>query len=126
MNKIIIIGNLTKDPEMGETSNGIAFCKMSVAVNRRIGKDCDFLNVTAWRATAENCGKYLSKGKKVAVVGSLQINSYEAKDGSKRSYPEIQAEEVQFLSAADKQSEEDIAKVTIKSQMTISDDELPF
>lgn len=126
MNKIFIIGNLSKDPEMGVTSNGIAFCKMSVAVNRRMDKGCDFLNCTAWRATAENCGKYLSKGKKVAVVGSLQINSYEAKDGSKRSYPDIQAEEVQFLSAAEQQEEEEKPNVKAKAQLSISDEELPF
>ena len=115
---------------MGETANGIAFCKMTVAVNRRMDKGCDFLNCTAWRNTAENCGKYLSKGKKVAVVGSLQINTYETKDGDKRSYPEIQAEEVQFLSPVEKSDEDEKPTVKVKAmaeQMSLSDDEdLPF
>ena len=106
MNKVILIGNLTKDPEMGETANGIAFCKMTVAVNRRMDKGCDFLNCTAWRTTAENCGKYLSKGKKICVVGSIQINSYETSDGSKRYLTEIQADEVEFLSQRESEQEE--------------------
>lgn len=124
INKIILIGNLTKDPEMGETANGIAFCKMTLAVNRRMDKGCDFLNCTAWRTTAENCGKYLSKGKKICVVGSLQINTYETKDGDKRSYPEIQAEEVQFLSPVEKQEEE--AEPKSKLIPEVEQDKLPF
>lgn len=90
MNKVFLIGNLTKDPEMRSTQSGVAVCNFTIAVNRRFknanGKqETDFLNVIAWRQLAELCGKYLVKGRKVAVTGSIQTRTYEAKDGSKRT-----------------------------------------
>ena len=77
MNKVFLIGNLTKDPEMRSTQSGVAVCNFSIAVNRRFKnangeQETDFLNVIAWRQLAELCGKYLAKGRKVAVTGSIQ------------------------------------------------------
>ena len=105
MNKVFLIGNLTKDPEMRSTQSGVAVCNFSIAVNRRFRnaqtgqQETDFLNVIAWRQLAELCSKYLAKGRKVAVAGSIQTRTYEAKDGSKRSAFDIVADEVEFLSA---------------------------
>lgn len=103
MNKVFLIGNLTRDPEMRSTQSGVAVCNFSIAVNRRFKnangeQETDFLNVIAWRQLAELCGKYLAKGRKVAVTGSIQTRTYEAKDGSKRTAWDIVADEVEFLS----------------------------
>ena len=103
MNKVFLIGNLTKDPEMRSTQSGVAVCNFTIAVNRRFRnaqtgqQETDFLNVIAWRQLAELCNKYLAKGRKVAVTGSIQTRTYEAKDGSKRTTWDIVADEVEFL-----------------------------
>ena len=105
MNKVFLIGNLTRDPEMRSTQSGVPVCNFSIAVNRRFRnaqtgqQETDFLNIVAWRQLAELCGRYLTKGRKVAVVGSIQTRTYEAQDGSKRSAFDIVADEVEFLSA---------------------------
>jgi len=104
MNKVYLIGNLTRDPELSETGSGLTLCRFAIAVNRNYSssdgeRQTDFFNITVWRALAENCGKYLKKGSKVAVVGSLQNRSYEDKDGNKRSVTDIVASEVEFLSS---------------------------
>lgn len=106
MNKVYLIGNLTRDPEMRSTSSGISVCNFSIAVNRRFKnaqtgqQETDFFNIVAWRQLAELCGRYLAKGRKVAVFGSIQTRTYEAQDGSKRNAFDIVADEVEFLSAA--------------------------
>ena len=102
MNKEFLIGNLTKEPDLAETPNGVAVCKFSVAVSRDYAnadgeRETDFFNITVWRGRAENCGKYLKKGNKVAIVGTLQNRSYEDKDGIKRNVTDIIASEVEFL-----------------------------
>lgn len=110
MNKVFLIGNLTKDPEMRSTQSGVAVCNFTIAVNRRFRnqqtgqQETDFLNVIAWRQLAELCNKYLVKGRKVAVTGSIQTRTYEAKDGSKRSTFDIVADEVEFLTPRNQQS----------------------
>ena len=106
MNKVYLIGNLTRDPEMRSTSTGIPVCNFSIAVNRRFKnaqtgqQETDFFNIVAWRQLAELCGRYLAKGRKVAVFGSIQTRSYVAQDGSKRTAFDIVADEVEFLSSA--------------------------
>lgn len=110
MNKVFLIGNLTKDPEMRSTQSGVAVCNFSLAVNRRFRnpqtgqQETDFLNVIAWRQLAELCGKYLAKGRKVVVTGSIQTRTYETKDGSKRTAWDIVADEVEFLTSQNQQS----------------------
>ncbi|MCX4363184.1 MAG: single-stranded DNA-binding protein [Clostridia bacterium] len=99
MNKVILIGNLTRDPETGSSQNGVSYCRFSIAVNRRFSRDndaTDFFNVVCWRGVAESCGKILQKGRKVCVVGSIQTRQYE-QDGVKRTAIDIQADEVEFL-----------------------------
>lgn len=105
MNKVYLIGNLTRDPEMRSTNTGIPVCNFSIAVNRRFKnaqtgqQETDFFNIVAWRQLAELCSRYLVKGRKVAVFGSIQTRSYEAQDGSKRTAFDIVADEVEFLSS---------------------------
>ena len=105
MNKLTIIGNLTRDPELRTTSQGISVCTFTVAVNRRNAKegqpDADFFRVTAWRQLGENFGKFLAKGRKVAVVGMVSVSTYQANDGSTRAQMEVTADDVEFLSPKD-------------------------
>lgn len=123
MNKVILIGNLTKDPELSKTTSDVSVCKFSIAVSRRWGNsETDFFNVIAWRGQAENCSKFLRKGSKVAISGSIQTRTYDANDGSKRYITEIVADEVQFLST--KGSADEIND-TIGDMKPI-DDTLPF
>ena len=94
MNRVVMIGNLTKDPELSETPGGIKVCRFSIAVQRRFpnaegNREADFFNVIAWRGLAESVSKYLVKGSKAGVTGSVQTRSYDAQDGSKRYVTEI-------------------------------------
>ena len=103
MNKVFLIGNLTRDPELSTTNSGISVCRISIAVSRRFAnadgsRETDFFNVGAWRTIAENCAKYLKKGSKIAVMGSIQNRSYEGNDGNKHYTTDITAEEIEFLS----------------------------
>lgn len=99
MNQCFIIGNLTKAPEARTTPNGISVTTFTVAVARRFDRNqTDFFNVVTWRGLADNCGRYLVKGQKVAVTGELQTRSYDGKDGVKRYVTELIADNVEFLS----------------------------
>lgn len=105
MNKCIFIGNLTRDPEIATTVNGVNRCTFAIAVNRRYTnssgeREADFINVIAWRGLGDNCGKYLKKGSKIAIVGEMQTRSYDDKDGNRRYATEIVADDVEFLSSA--------------------------
>lgn len=97
MNKLMIIGNLCKDPESRSLPTGINLCTFTVAVNGR-NDEVSFFRVTAWRQLAENCHRYLSKGKKVCVVGAVSLNEYTGNDGVKRASLEVNASDVEFLS----------------------------
>lgn len=100
INKVILMGRITADPELRQTTSGIASCKFTVAVDRGFKnkdgeKQTDFIRVTAWRATAEFVSKYFSKGKMIIVEGSLRNNDYE-KDGVKHYSMDVQADKVSF------------------------------
>ena len=102
MNKVILIGNLTKDPELTTTTSGISVCRFTLAVSRRFTnsegeRETDFINIVVWRNAADNCHKFLRKGSKAAVVGNLQTRSYDAQDGTKKYVTEVVAEEVEFV-----------------------------
>lgn len=134
MNKIILIGNLTKDPELITTNSGISVCRFTLAVSRRYTnssgeRETDFLNIVVWRTLGENCHKYLKKGSKCCVVGQVQNRSYEAQDGSKRYITEITADEVEFLStkgSSDNDSYVKEPKPEVAELQPIEDDTLPF
>lgn len=101
LNRIILIGRLTRDPELKYTPNGTAVATFTLAVNRRFNKEqTDFIDVVAWRQTAEFCANYGSKGRLVAVEGRLQVRSYESKEGQKRKATEVVADDVRFLDKA--------------------------
>ena len=126
MNKVFLIGNLTKDPELSSTASGIKFCSFTLAVSRSYSKDgkreTDFLPVVVWRAQADNCARYLKKGSRAAVCGSIQTRNYDAQDGSRRYVTEIAADEVQFLT-----TKNDVdSDVTDFDDLKPIDDDLPF
>ncbi|NLT98570.1 MAG: single-stranded DNA-binding protein [Christensenellaceae bacterium] len=99
MNKAIIIGNLTKDPELRTTPQGVSVCTFRVAVPRPYKRDeTDYLNIVTWRGLAENCAKFLSKGRKVGIVGYIQTREYDDSNGQRRYITEIVADDVEFLS----------------------------
>jgi single-strand DNA-binding protein len=137
-NLVVLTGRLTADPELKTTPNGISVTTFSIAVNRNYSssdgeRQTDFFNITVWRTQAENCGRYLKKGSKVAIVGSLQNRTYEDKDGNKRTVTDIVANEVEFLSskgAGEGQEEEPrpMSSGSKKPELEVmaDDDQLPF
>ena len=126
MNKVILIGNLTRAPEMSTTTSGKNVARFTLAVTRNYSnadgeKEVDFINIVTWGNIAENCGKYLDKGRKVAIVGEVRNRSYNAQDGSKRYVTEVLANEVEFIGY--KQGKEDEEEATLTP---IDDNDLPF
>lgn len=102
MNKVFLIGNLTRDPELTETSGGVSICRFAIAVNRNYSgadgeRKTDFFNVTAWRGLGETVSRYAKKGNKVAVSGTVELRNYEDSQGVKRTAVDIIAQDVEFL-----------------------------
>ena len=132
MNRVVMIGRLTKDPKTTTTQSGVKVSQFDIAVSRRFAtadgeRETDFFRVVAWRQTAELCEKYLSKGKRVGVIGALQTRSWEADDGSKRVATEIIADEVEFLTPKSEGEPEPPRTAKKNAQPTpIDDDDLPF
>lgn len=132
MNKITIIGNLVRDPELRTTASGINVCTFTVAVNRRAKGDsqaADFFRVSAWRQLGETCSKFLAKGRKVAVVGEVSVSTYTNQNGETRANMEVTAQDVEFLSPRTEQAEE--APVMDNSGIAdgyfpVDGDDLPF
>lgn len=104
-NKVILIGNMTADPELKQTQGGTSVCSFSIAVNRRFSKEgeqaCDFINIVAWRQQAEFVTRYFKKGKPILVCGSLQTRTWTDKQGEKRYATEVIADEVTFVGSND-------------------------
>ena len=143
MNKVILVGNLTRDPELITTNNGISVCKFGLAVQRRFTnqngeREADFINIVAWRQNADFCYKYFKKGNKVALVGSLQTRSYDAQDGTKRTATDVVVDEIEFASSKGPSNNEEFtteetagSKSSGKNDVVnkfepIDDDNLPF
>lgn len=130
MNRIEIIGRLTKDVELNTTTSGVNVAKFSIAVNRKF-KDqdgnsiTDFFNVVAWRGLGENIHKYCKKGSKVYIAGELQNRSYDAEDGTKRYITEIIVNECEFLDNKDTNSDNN-AKDDVKLEPVDTEQDLPF
>ena len=108
MNNVILVGRLTRDPELRTTPNGIATCQISLAINgvpnANGERTTDFINVTVWRRQAENVAKYCTKGSQVGVTGRIHSRSYDAQDGSKRYVTEVVADNVTFLGSSSRGS----------------------
>lgn len=114
LNRSILIGRLVRDPELRFTQNGIARCTFTLAVDRRYKnaageKEADFIDITTWRALAENCGNYLQKGSQVAVEGCIQTGNYETAAGEKRKSFGVLADSVKFLTGPRKEQPEQAA-----------------
>lgn len=103
MNHLTIIGNLTADPELRTTPQGISVCSFTVAVNGRKKDDTTYFRVSAWRGLGENCAKYLAKGRKAAITGTVSARAYTTNGGEARASLEVNADEVEFLSPAGEQ-----------------------
>lgn len=99
MNKLTIIGNLTRAPELRTTQSGKNVCTFTVAVNRRGRDETDYFRVSAWGKLGENCHQYLDKGRKVAVTGSVSASAYTTQSGENRASLEVFADDVEFLTA---------------------------
>ena len=128
MNKVIIIGNITADPQLRTTQAGDAVCSFTITVNRRKSNnaqagqpEADFFRVNAWRQQADFCSKYLTKGMKVFVRGELQPSIFEGKDGKARLSLDVQADAVEILSEKQKEQKKELEGFT-----DISSDDLPF
>lgn len=130
MNKITLIGNLTHDPEVRSTPNGVTVISFTIAVNRRFApqgaeRPTDFFRINAWRQLGEACARHLSKGRKVAVIGELQARTYEAKDGTTRMSLDVQADEVEFLTPK-QQDEPQKQDANMNDFSDVSADDIPF
>lgn len=124
MNSIILIGRLTKDPELRYTQAGKAVCSFTLAVDRPYSgekKEADFINIVVWNKVGENCAQYLSKGRKAAVQGRLQIRNHEDDNGKKKYITEVVANSVEFLEFGNKQQNEDFG-----IEVDLDDADCPF
>ena len=138
MNKIFLIGNLTRDPEMRTTNSGVSVCTFTVAVNRRRSgaeagqTEADFFRISAWRQLGENCNRFLAKGRKCAVTGTLTLQTYTGNDGQTRSSLEVQADEVEFLTPRSEQTGNSqpaagsAPAARSNEFIQVNDDDLPF
>lgn len=133
MNKLTIIGNLTRDVELRTTQSGKSVANFTVAVNRRAKPgekaEADFFRVSVWDKQAETCQKYLAKGRKVCVIGSVSVSTYNANDGSTRATLEVFAQDVEFLDSAKQdapQTAHEAAQPPAPKYTPIYDEDLPF
>ena len=128
MNRITLIGNLTKDPELRVTPNGKTICNFTIAVKKSRSDDAQFFRITTFGTQAESCSRNLLKGKKVCVTGELILNSYDSKDGTKRYSLDVTANDVEFLSPKDlpKSDVNGNNLPNLNDYQTIGDDDIPF
>lgn len=150
MNKVILIGRLTKDPELRKTPTDVSVCQFTIAVNRPFGqgteKQADFINCVAWRNQAENLARYIKKGGQIAVEGSIQTRSYDDQNGVRRFVTEVVCNQISFLESKKSDSgygdlsqlevppvrenkntfSQDNPFDDIKNSFDISSDDLPF
>lgn len=134
MNKVYLIGNLTRDVELAQTPSGVAVARFSIAVSRQYQdgngeRQTDFFNCTAWRGLAETIAKYCKKGSKVAVFGSIQLRNYEDNQGIKRQAVDIIVQDCEFLTPKQEELTEN-RKTSTKSKPQLTpvelDDTIPF
>ncbi len=154
MNKVFLIGRLTRDPELRYTGSNLPVATFTVAVNRNFTnqsgeREADFINVVVWRKQAENVKNYIRQGSQVAIDGRIQTRSYDGEDGKKRYVTEVVADNVQFLDTKNSRSEASQPSTDVSpssfadsnndttnvandpfadfgSSIEINDDELPF
>ena len=131
MNQIVLIGYLTADPTTRATPNGVTVCSFTIGVTRSRKdhngeKQSDFFRINTWRQTADFCGKYLTKGSKVAVTGELNLNSYKGKDGNLRYSLDVQADHVENLTEKKAEAKPTMDKPKVDEWADISSKDLPW
>ena len=136
MNKVILIGRLTRDPELKTTTTGVSVTTFSIAVERNYvneetgQRDADFINCLSWRKQAENIARYCSKGSQIALEGRIQVRSYEDRDGNKRFVTEVVADNVTFLSPKKKEEveekQEESNDFNFEDEIELTEEDLPF
>ncbi|KJS86973.1 MAG: single-stranded DNA-binding protein [Peptococcaceae bacterium BICA1-8] len=128
LNRVILIGRLTKDPELRYTPSGTAVATFTLAVDRPLAKegqqDVDFVPIVVWSKQAENCANYIGKGRLVAVDGRLQVRTYDTKEGQKRWVTEVVAENVRFLDRG--KDPKDQSDSSFGNEVSFSDEDIPF
>jgi len=128
INRVILVGRLTKDPELRYTTTNIAVTTFTLAVNRFVKDEVDFIQCVAWKKNAENTSKYVHKGSLVGVDGRIQVRNYEAKDGTKRYITEVVCDSVAFLESKNQSQEQTQTFTKADEQKFIKDSvtDLPF
>lgn len=134
MNKAILVGNLTRDPEQRTTPSGASVTSFTVAVTRRYKsqdgtQQADFINCVAWRRTAEFIAKYFTKGSKIGIVGSIQTRTYDDQNGNKRYVTEVVADEAEFVTSKAQNTgakQQEAAPDGLEEYEPLDDSELPF
>lgn len=134
MNRVILIGRLTKDPELKYTPNGKAVASFTIAVNRKFNRnEADFINVVVWNKLAEHCANYLGKGRLIALEGRIQVRSYDAQDGTKRWATEVVGDDVKFLDRGEKKADPAESWADVGREVNLDavdivdpDDDVPF
>lgn len=137
LNKVILVGRLTKEPELRKTPNNVSVCQFTIAVNRPFQnqngeRQADFINCMAWKTQAENLCKYLNKGALIAVSGNIQTRSYNELNGTTRYVTEVVCENIVFLEAKkdnsnyNNKTKQSDPFADVEPQFDVSDDDLPF
>lgn len=135
LNKVILIGHMTADPELKQTQTGVNVCSFSIGVNRKYSKgeqpQSDFISIVAWRNTAEFVAKYFRKGNAICICGSLQTRTWTDNNGNKRYATEVIADEASFVEKKESSTAADIPEYTpttpaTKFEEISADDDLPF
>lgn len=129
LNRVILIGRLTKDPELRYTQGGAAVASFTLAVNRartnqQGEREADFIPIVVWQKQAENCANFIGKGSLVAVDGRLQIRTYDDKEGQRRWVTEVVAETVRFLDKRDSGGNQGTR--TLGNEVDFNEDDIPF
>lgn len=129
LNNVVLIGRLTKDPELRYTPSGVAVASFTLAVDRPFAKEgqqqADFIPVVVWNKQAENCANYIGKGRLVAIQGRIQVRTYDTPEGQRRWVTEVVAENVRFLDRA-RNDQDNQNQYSIGNEVNFSDDEIPF
>ena len=137
MNKVILTGRLTRDPELRYTANNKAVCDFTIATNRPVVRDgervADFINCRVWGKTAENLVKYQTKGNLIAVIGRMQVDRYEDKEGNTRYSNYVLVEDLEYLERKKENNQEEVKEIEnfsttteVQQQFDYTDEELPF
>lgn len=124
MNKLIILGNLTNDPNIKEVSSGKKVCTFSVAINNKLDKSVTYIDIETWNKTADNCSRFLSKGRKVLIEGRIKLNTWTSKAGEKRSKIYCVADLVTFLDKSEETNEGETQSQTQQEDDEFAD--IPF